>query len=100
MITTSRSDVSSAVTPAVIPKLPVTLDTKGRVRTSKEQRRVILAEFACSGLSAAVFARQTGLKYSTFALWVQRYWYAIDVGAHVGTVLTTWTFKRRIAHAR
>jgi len=73
MITTSRSDVSPVVTPAVIPKLPVTLDTKGRVRTSKEQRRVILAEFARSGLSAAVFARQTGLKYSTFALWVQRY---------------------------
>jgi transposase-like protein len=57
----------------VIPKLPVTVDTKGRVRTSKEQRRVILAEFAHSGLSAAQFARQTGLKYSTFALWVQRY---------------------------
>jgi len=73
MITTSRSDASPAVTPAVIPKLPVTLDTKGRVRTSKEQRRVILAEFACSGLSAAQFARRTGLKYSTFALWVQRY---------------------------
>ena len=73
MITTSRSDVSPAVTPAVIPKLPVTLDTKGRVRVTKEQRRVILAEFARSGLSAAGFARQTGLKYSTFALWVQRY---------------------------
>ena len=73
MITTSRSDASPAVTPAVIPKLPVTLDTKGRVRTSKEQRRVILAEFARSGLSAAEFAQRTGLKYSTFMAWVQRY---------------------------
>ena len=73
MITTSRSDASLAVTPAVLPKLPVTLDTKGRVRTSKEQRRVLLVEFARSGLSAAQFARRTGLKYSTFALWVQRY---------------------------
>jgi transposase-like protein len=73
MIATHRSDGSPAVTPAVIPKLPVTLDTRGRVRTSKEQRRVLLAEFARSGLSAAQFARQTGLKYSTFALWVQRY---------------------------
>lgn len=73
MITTSRSDASPAVTPAVLPKLPVTLDTKGRVRTSKEQRRVLLVEFARSGLSAAQFARRTGLKYSTFALWVQRY---------------------------
>lgn len=73
MITTNRPDCSPTVSPAVIPKLPVTLDTKGRVRTSQEQRRVILAEFARSGLSAAGFARQTGLKYSTFALWVQRY---------------------------
>ena len=73
MITPNRSDASPAVAPAVIPKLPVTLDTKGRVRTSKEQRRVILAEFARSGLSATQFARRTGLKYSTFAVWVQRY---------------------------
>lgn len=56
-----------------MPKLPVTADTKGRVRTSKAQRRVILARFESSGLSTAQFARQTGLKYSTFALWVQRY---------------------------
>ena len=56
-----------------MPKLPVTADTRGRVRTSKAQRRVILAQFESSGMSAAQFARQTGLKYSTFALWVQRY---------------------------
>lgn len=54
-------------------KLPVTVDTKGRVRTSKEQRRVILAEFERSGVSAAQFAQRTGLKYSTLAGWVQRY---------------------------
>ena len=46
-----------------MPKLPVTLDTKGRVRTSKEQRRLILAEFERSGVSATQFARRTGLKY-------------------------------------
>jgi transposase-like protein len=56
-----------------MPKLPVTLDTKGRVRTSKEQRRVILAEFERSGVSATQFAQRTGLKYSTFAAWVHRY---------------------------
>jgi transposase-like protein len=50
----------------------VTLDTQGRVRTTREQRRVILAEFERSGMSAAQFARRTGLKYSTFAFWVQR----------------------------
>lgn len=51
----------------------MTLDTRGRLRTSKEQRRAILAKFEVSGMSAAEFARRTGLKYSTFALWVQRY---------------------------
>lgn len=56
-----------------MPKVAVTMDSKGRVRTSREQRRRILAEFERSGLSAAQFARRTGLKYSTFAFWVQRY---------------------------
>lgn len=50
----------------------MTVDTQGRVRTTREQRRVILAGFERSGMSAAEFARQTGLKYSTFAVWVQR----------------------------
>jgi hypothetical protein len=34
----------ATLTPAAA-KLPVTLDTKGRVRTSREQRRLILDEF-------------------------------------------------------
>ena len=53
--------------------MPVTLDTKGRVRTTREQRRVILAEFERSGVSATQFAQRTGVKYSTFAAWVLRY---------------------------
>src|SRR2546421_114330 len=73
MTSTIGSDGSSVTPAAVMPKLPVTVDTKGRVRTSKEQRRVILAEFERSGVSAAQFAQRTGLKYSTFAAWVQRY---------------------------
>jgi hypothetical protein len=55
-----------------MPKLPVTADTKGRLRTSKEQRRVILTGFEESGLSASQFAQRTGLKYSTFASWVRK----------------------------
>lgn len=73
MISTVGSDASAVTTPAVMAKLPVTLDTQGRVRTSKEQRRLILVEFERSGLSASGFARQVGLKYSTFAAWVQRH---------------------------
>lgn len=73
MITPSGSDSVPALASSSAAKLPVTLDTKGRVRTSKEQRRRILAEFERSGMSAAQFARRAGLKYSTFAFWVQRY---------------------------
>ena len=73
MIPTSDSDCASESAAAVMPKLPVTMDTKGRVRASREQRRVILAEFERSGVSAAQFAQRTGLKYSTFAGWEQRY---------------------------
>jgi transposase-like protein len=72
MITTSRSDGATAASPATLPKLPITLDAKGRVRVSPEQRRKILAEFARSGESAPRFARSLGLKYSTFAAWVAR----------------------------
>jgi hypothetical protein len=57
----------------MMPKVPVTLDTRGRVRTSKEQRRVLLEEFERSGESAAGFAKRTGLKYSTLAGWLVRY---------------------------
>ena len=49
------------------------MDTRGRVRTSLEQRRLILAEFERSGLSAVQFAKRAGLKYSTLAAWVLRY---------------------------
>ena len=73
MTSASGSDLSSVTTAAVLPKLPVTMDTKGRVRTSKEQRRLILAQYEHSGMSAAQFAQRTGLKYSTLAAWVQRY---------------------------
>lgn len=72
MITTSRSDGATAASPAPLPKLTITLDAKGRVRVSPEQRRKLLAEFARSGESAPRFARSLGLKYSTFAAWVAR----------------------------
>lgn len=74
MISTSAAGGSSAVNPpSLSPTVSVTLDTKSRVRATKEQRRVILAEYERSGLSAARFAQLAGLKYSTFAGWLQRY---------------------------
>ncbi len=70
MITASGSD-APAVSATVLPKLPVTVDTKGRVRVSKEQRRDILAALTRSGEPLPRFAQRTGLKYSTLARWVQ-----------------------------
>ena len=48
-------------------------DTRGRVRTPAKRRRALLEEFARSGLSARKFAALVGVRYSTFAHWVQRF---------------------------
>lgn len=71
MITTSGSDNSTVAPAAVMPKVPVIADTKGRLRVSKGQRREILAALARSGETLPKFARRIGLKYSTLARWVQ-----------------------------
>ena len=71
MITTSDSDNPFVVSAAVMPKVPVIADTKGRLRVSKAQRRELLAALAGSGESLPTFARRTGLKYSTLARWLQ-----------------------------
>lgn len=48
------------------------LDARGRVRVTKERRAVLLDEFEKSGVSGAEFARLAGIKYATFANWVQK----------------------------
>ena len=47
------------------------VDSKGRVRVSRERREQLLDEFEKSGLSGAQFARTVGVKYQTFAFWRQ-----------------------------
>ncbi|HTI98979.1 MAG TPA: hypothetical protein VL527_08850 [Dongiaceae bacterium] len=71
MITARDSAATAVVAAAVVPKLPVIADTKGRLRVTPAQRRDILAAFGRSGESLPGFARRTGLKYSTLARWVQ-----------------------------
>jgi hypothetical protein len=51
----------------------VKTDCKGRLRVSKEQRKAVLAKFEQSGMSPAKFAAMAGIRYSTFAGWLQRY---------------------------
>ena len=73
MITVNSPDASASEPSPPIQNVPVTVDSRGRVRASKEQRRLILGEFERSGVSGAQFAKQTGRKYSTLAGWLQRY---------------------------
>ena len=48
------------------------VDTAGRVWTPREQREAVLDEFERSGLPASKFAAHIGVKYPTFASWVQK----------------------------
>ncbi len=47
-------------------------DAAGRVWTPRERREEVLDEFEKSGLPAAQFAAHVGVKYPTFATWVQK----------------------------
>src|SRR5271170_5913430 len=47
-------------------------DAAGRVWTPAERREAILDEFEKSGLPATQFAAHVGVKYPTFASWVQK----------------------------
>jgi hypothetical protein len=48
------------------------VDALGRVWMSAERREWLLDEFERSGVAGAEFARIAGVKYSTFATWLQR----------------------------
>ena len=48
------------------------VDALGRVWTTPDRREWLLDEFERSGVAGAEFARIAGIKYSTFANWVQR----------------------------
>jgi len=47
-------------------------DRLGRVSVPPETRELLLDRFESSGLSGQAFAAQIGVKYSTFASWVQK----------------------------
>lgn len=46
-------------------------DVLGRLKTPKARREEILDEFEASGLSGLKFAELVGMKYPTFASWIQ-----------------------------
>jgi hypothetical protein len=48
------------------------LDSRGQLRLSRKKREALLAEFDQSELSGSKFAKQEGIKYTTFAYWLQK----------------------------
>jgi hypothetical protein len=64
---TITTDSSAASQPLILKT-----DSKGRVLTPAHRREALLDEFEKSGLSGMKFAALSGVKYQTFATWVQR----------------------------
>src|SRR5476649_1626880 len=50
----------------------VKMDRIGRVKTPRERREALLAEFDHSGMGGQQFAKWAGIKYGTFITWVQK----------------------------
>ena len=48
------------------------VDVTGRVWTPRVQREAVLDEFERSGMAGTKFAEHIGVKYPTFASWVQQ----------------------------
>ena len=47
------------------------VDARGRVQVTAKRREALLDEFDRSGMSGAGFAKHYGIKYTTFAYWIQ-----------------------------
>jgi hypothetical protein len=47
-------------------------DRTGRTRYTRQYKQEVLTAFQSSSLSAPAFARQCGIRYSTFAAWVAK----------------------------
>lgn len=61
------------MTNTTLPDEVLKTDVMGRVRTPVERREALLEEFARSGVSGKKFAALVGIKYQTFASWVQQW---------------------------
>ena len=61
-----------AMTSMTLPDEVLKTDVLGRVRVKKARRDVLLDEFERGGTSAQAFAKMVGIKYQTFASWVQK----------------------------
>lgn len=65
-------------------------DRKGRVRTPRAKQEAILDEYERSGMSGPEFAQYLGIKYQTFATWVQKRRTQKGGGLVVGKGAVSW----------
>jgi len=73
----------------------------GRLRITKEQRETLLDAFVSSGLSGTRFAATHGIKYQTFATWVQKRRHGAPRNAYIKyTTFTGWIQQSRKAAAQ
>ena len=76
---TSTLELSGAVDGEIFKR-----DKMGRVRVTRARREALLDEFERGGTSGAQFADYVGIKYSTFANWIQkrrrRQWAGVGIG--------------------
>jgi hypothetical protein len=47
-------------------------DSRGRMRTTRERREALLSEYDRSAMTGRKFAKWAGIKYTTFANWLQQ----------------------------
>ena len=73
------------------------VDALGRVQVSRQRREWLLDEFERSGVAAAEFAGMAGIKYPTFANWVQKRRRATGAYPAMGRAGLAATMKRRAA---
>ena len=64
--------MASASSTAANPGKILKQDGRGRIRTPVGEREALLDEFERSSLSGVKFAAMVGVKYATFAYWVQK----------------------------
>lgn len=60
------------MTNTMLPDELLKSDVMGRVRTPPDRREALLDEFERSGLTGQKFATLVGVKYQTFASWIQK----------------------------
>ena len=70
--TTSLTKITATPSNPAVSSDVIKSDCLGRIHVSKEHREKLLDAFDSSGMSGVKFAEHYGIKYTTFASWIQK----------------------------